>query len=307
MKLKLAAAGAAIIAILAFWHMASRKSATLEKAEQKSLVAEKKEKHKELAKPAQHDGMTLVTQAQIDAKRKRKRSPVTGEVSQDRLQEQKKHADEMHRAGRMEEALQGYLWCYRNAPLWGGRPDRGFLMHIIAGMGRNYPPARGALMQLRDEAQQAIATNPNDRFSIIQLAALNDYLGDKDRNLQAFNASPPGSPGRQVFGLRVLDDLVRDQRYADAVEVQSTQLILDAIENWEQRREKFPQISDQTKMLTMFGKHMEVLAGAGKIEDARRVANKLLEYDNSTAMRDLLTAHATRAGHPEVLVPSPPQ
>lgn len=50
-------------------------------------------------------------------------------------------------------------------------------------------------------------------------------------------------------------------------------------------------------------KNIEVLAGAGRLENARSLATQLLAFDRSEETKALLSEHLTRAGHPELLPP----
>lgn len=221
-------------------------------------------------------------------------------VTIDDVRARAKAAHKMYNEGKMDGALQGYLWCFHNI-----KPSqqvvREYYLRLIANVANRHPPARLALQVLREQIQQTISGNSGDIFSIGELASLNELLGESHRNLEAFNLSTPGSPAYQVFGSAVFDELVLDKRYSQAVQVYSLETVLHGIARWEESRGKFREVKDHSRMLSNFAKQFEAVAGAGKTADAAQIAKALLACDGSEGMRKLLRLHAVRAGNTELL------
>ena len=69
------------------------------------------------------------------------------------------------------------------------------------------------------------------------------------------------------------------------------------------RLSSFPSPSDQLRgfLAELAAKELEALAGAGKLNDAREVLRKLLQYDHSEATRSQIRTHLERAGHLELI------
>lgn len=53
--------------------------------------------------------------------------------------------------------------------------------------------------------------------------------------------------------------------------------------------------------ITRTAKTVECLAGAGRLDEARELAARILTFDGSESSKEILRTHATRAGHPELL------
>jgi hypothetical protein len=235
-------------------------------------------------------------------------TPITQEIVQDRYRK----AQELARSGNWEAALPELLWCYdegmvRVESFTGVRSS--FLLSEIAKLAANYPPAMAALRERRDKAEQRMLSNPADRNSGADVAALNKTLGEDGRNLELFDKLPPGDPRRQGMLVRVYDQLIDTQRYADAAAARTYDQMSSRFDSYATERPipatiANPELIRQANRrlaVTTAAKDIEVLAGAGKMEQARALAGRVLAYDSSDDTKAQIQERAARAGHPELL------
>lgn len=238
-------------------------------------------------------------------------------ITHDAVQARYDKAKALARSGNWEAALPEYLWCYdegmvRVASFTGVRSS--FLLGELEKMAADYPPAMAALRERRDRAEQRMLAN-TDRQAGADLAALNHTLGEDARNLETFDKLAADSPQRQGMLVRVYDQLIDARRYTDAAEARTYAQMSSTFDMAARERPEMANLPNQellkqanrTYLLTTTTKNIEVLAGAGKLEQARALADKLLAYDGSNDTRAQIQEHAARAGHPDLLsAPSKP-
>lgn len=230
-----------------------------------------------------------------------------------------KHGQQMLRTGQLDAALTEFLWCYDE-----GMPGiasyngirNNMLPNLIGQIAKTYPPALAALRERRDKAEQRMFDTPDDRTGAMNVAALNTALGEPARNLELFDRLPAQDPQRQMLLFRIFDQLVEARRYSDVVRTLSPAQMAAQFDGSTQQRIVLPPTmsdSDRARFAQMqreglvktTARNIEVLAGAGDLENAQVLAGKLLSYDNSDQTKALLRKHADRAGHPELFAPLP--
>ncbi|MFQ5491926.1 MAG: hypothetical protein ACE5GE_14505, partial [Phycisphaerae bacterium] len=159
--------------------------------------------------------------------------PSLGQVEQDadpmQVMEQ---ARELAKDGQDEEALAKLLWCYdegaKESPSFRGARIS-FLSAQIAELGKKYPPALEALQERRDAAElRADKTKGTHRylFDLMELAALNHYVGEDAANLELYDElkrETPDSPVLRLLLHFVADELVRAGRVDEAREASMVQ------------------------------------------------------------------------------------
>ncbi len=235
-------------------------------------------------------------------------APLTQEVVQSRFN----RARELARSGNWEAALPELLWCYdegmvRISSFTGVRSS--FLLSELGRLAKDYPPALAALRERRDRAEQRMLDDESDRRAPMDVAALNDALGEKDRNMVLFEQLPENDPRREGLLLRVYDDLIAERRYREAAAARPVAKIMSQFELMTAERPMPPGIpnpqmirdANRRHVVTTTAKHIEVLAGAGDIASAQALATRLLAYDGSPETRRLVQEHAARAGQRELI------
>jgi tetratricopeptide (TPR) repeat protein len=224
-----------------------------------------------------------------------------------------KHAQELVKSGHYEEALAEFLWCYEVGmpPIAGyGGVRYSYLLSNIAKLGEKYPPALAALRERRDQNEQELTAGSTD-FDVIQgFQSINTALGEKKSLLQYYDRIPADDPGKQTMGLLVYDELANAQRYAEAAQIKSFRDMMGWFEDLTEMSEspKAKLSENEKKHASQVGAgFVEVLAGAGKLSDARDLAEIIRAYDSSPETATMLEINATRAGQPNLFAPIPAQ
>jgi hypothetical protein len=105
--------------------------------------------------------------------------------AQDRLHEARIAA----REGRYEDALAGYIWFHKNAledepSLYGVRLS--FALGYWADLGEEYPPAREALLAMRDQSASKLVRGVDDRDLFHDVVRINENLKQIEATTELF-------------------------------------------------------------------------------------------------------------------------
>ncbi|MBC7366491.1 MAG: hypothetical protein H7343_06695 [Undibacterium sp.] len=204
--------------------------------------------------------------------------------------------------GKFQEALDGYLGCYRELhAMRPGTPESQRLMVAMKNLGRVYPGAMAALGELRDAAIRRMQTQPAAEELPFEIALLNERLGEGQRTLAVFDSLPPGDRRRQTVAMVARDSFVEARRYEDAFLGKPFAYMLGWIDAGSSELAKVdPQRQAGIRESVIEGTltNIEVLTGAGRVDDARRLTEKLLTFDRSDSTRALLERHVARARPP---------
>lgn len=233
--------------------------------------------------------------------------------------------------GRLEEALENYLWCFDHG-LEHSRAFAGvrlsFLLSEIVDLGRELPRALEELRKRRDEAKALLLVGEASLDQITAFGSINEYLGDARLTLEVWDALKEVEPKR-VRGVRVdprrvlfkdvLDLLFEEKRYEDVVtggddpqkmlEFEIGQIEMQhSITRYLELPEGL-EIPGGMEDLDQFfkrsiaekgGKYYEALLATKRDAQAESLARRLLAFDDSRATRDELRERAESAGRPEV-------
>jgi len=163
--------------------------------------------------------------------------------------ERSKYADELARAGRYEEALAEYLWCFdegeKESPSYSG-VRVSFLLDSIVSLGKTYPPALEALGQRRVAAEKRLVDGTGSWDELQDCLTLNRELRTTERNLALFDLLQEKGPlpERIRFGFvqHILPQLAEARRYKDILELvnEPESFVKDAM-----GLTKLTQVSDQ--------------------------------------------------------------
>jgi len=231
------------------------------------------------------------------------------------VEERYNRGRELARNGDPAEALRELLWCFDT-----GMPQissysgvrSSFLLSLIMELGRKHPAALTALRERRDVAQQRLLAGVGDSREVPDFTALNRVLGETQLTLTMFDHLPPGDRRRQSLANYASEVLLEHRRYKDVLAGRSYAIMRSSFELATQDRPVPANVTNPETIrsanrkfaITAAAKNVEVLAGAGELEHARALADRLLAYDNSESTKALLIQHVTRAGHAGLLAPS---
>jgi RNA polymerase sigma factor (sigma-70 family) len=209
-----------------------------------------------------------------------------------------RRASQLQREGKFSEALQLYLTFYRKlsgpqANIW-----RQSAMSGIELLGRNYPPATDALRELRDGVLEQIRGGDSNRDLFAEATELNERLHDAQSSMALYDLLPAGDPRRQIVALVAFNAFVDARRYTDAAVGKSYASMLHELEmgsRFEERMSQGSKINHREFVVGGTTRDIETLAGIGRLDDARALADKLLAYDASDATRAAIKQHLERA------------
>ena len=239
---------------------------------------------------------------------------VNAVTDQDKVKARYDLGKNLAQQGKDAEALAEFLWCYDEgmvqvASFRGVRNS--FLLGDIAELGARFPPARAALVERRNRLQADFLANQDGRSAPHDLGALNRELGEDDKTLALFDRLPASDKRRPALGSSLLPQLLKARRYADALSVRPHSSMIQRAERAAAappNAEKLPAEALATLrrfQINWFAECLEILAGAGKLDEAREFLTKALAYDSSAAAATDYRTHLERAGHAELFNPPP--
>jgi RNA polymerase sigma factor (sigma-70 family) len=209
-------------------------------------------------------------------------------------------AEQLKREGKTEEALHEYLRAYRalreiRTGNTGVSLNLQQLAQAMTALGQTFPPALSDLHELRDEAVRKFQASPNDMEVAQEIAQLNHRLSEDNATLALYDSLPRESGIRQALAQPLRDALIEAHRYDEALTGQSFGNMLQSLE---QNSPSFARSGPTYRDLVIHrvASDIEVLAGAGKSNEARVLIEKLLTLDASEATRTILKERLDRAG-----------
>jgi thiol-disulfide isomerase/thioredoxin len=236
--------------------------------------------------------------------------------------EREQHADALVQAGKYEEALAEYLWCFDH-----GNDDESngyhgvrlsFLLSDIVRLGERYPLAIKALEERRDRAEGLLLSGQGNRSQVADVSALNGHLKTPKRTLELFDRMREqkrlDSKLQHAFLRDVAEYLVEAKRYRDLLDasgdpekeleirISSTESAIKVIE--EMKREGTDAAGDSRRMrahlVSEFACTYEALLGTKQGEKAGIVADRLIAFAPFGPTYIDLVQRALHADEPEV-------
>jgi RNA polymerase sigma factor (sigma-70 family) len=216
----------------------------------------------------------------------------------DEFKDVSRRASQLEREGKFSEALQLYLTFYRKLAGPQGGPWHQMAMMGIERIGKSYTPAVDALREMRDGAMEKIRGGDNNRNLVAEAAELNERLHDPQSSMALYDLLPAGDPRRQTVALVAFNAFVEARRYTDAIVGKSYASMLHELEmgtRFEARMNQGSKINHQEFVVGGTTRDIEVLAGVGRADEAKALADKLLAYNSSDATRAAIKQHLERA------------
>jgi len=215
--------------------------------------------------------------------------------------------------GKDAEALTEFLWCFDHglaaSPAFVG-VRLSFLLSDIKKLAAHYPPADQALESRRDERQAKVAAGSKDFSTIQDLIALNDTLGQAEKNLAVFDQLPAGSQTRGVISPLLTDQFLEAKRYGDVLQgtdgksafnkaVAQFNQMLDSLGKNNPMRERM-EVNFRQFTVKSGAHSFEALAGLKRNQDGKDLAGQILKFDSSQDTHTLLADAAQRAGNADL-------
>lgn len=221
-------------------------------------------------------------------------------------------AEALTRRGAFADALEAYLWCLdvglrKYIPYAASR--RRLLLKGFVTLAEQYPQARRTLADRRKAMEQTLLTERDDVNLVRDLAELNRCLNDEPRSLWLYDRLPPKSKARYVLFDRVIGQLVEHKRYDEVL------AILDPMRTFEEearfarlrgapqgegpeaRRER----GTRAFAVARGAELVEALAGSSRMDEARDLADRIIELEDTPETRALLKRHAQNAGSRQLI------
>lgn len=208
-------------------------------------------------------------------------------------------AAQLIKEGKKQAALEMYLACYRDvraARLIG--PEAQNLLWALAKLGRDYPEARDALAALRDKATADWKAGNVGSDLIREIAFLNERLGEGTKSIALYDALPATDEARPLVAAIAQEEFIAARRYAEVLPIRSygnMVRLVDGGVHLSGVQTPTRQAAAKQYVVETTLTNIEILTGAGRVEDAQALTGKLLAFDNSEATQAELQRHLDRA------------
>ncbi len=237
--------------------------------------------------------------------------PVAAKADPDEAGSRFELAKKLVRSGDPAVALTELLWCWDE-----GRKDPDFMAtrtaqvpSALMALARSYPPAGEAMVVRRDQAREKVLAGKGGASMAQDLIALNTQLKDDEDSLAVFDQLPADDRRRVTFSIYLFNTFVDKKRYADAVlfyRPEGALMMLERVTRPPASAKGTPALADTSGVLRQMavdraGKQLEALAGAGRLDEARSLLDRILLLDDSEETRAILGVKLKRAGHPELV------
>ena len=179
-------------------------------------------------------------------------SPATNPASYSDLEEIRQEAHDLSAKGHYEEAFQRYLWYHNHALEYGGsNPVRlSFGLSDWAELGRRYPKARQALLEIRDRDQVELLEGRGNFDVFMEFSSVNQYLQHEEATYSLFKTLEKADPdlARRCYSM-VESLLVKHGEYDLCLHyVRDPQAAFDGYRrSWEMRRDSNRRMAEAMK------------------------------------------------------------
>lgn len=233
------------------------------------------------------------------------------------MQERMELADELAGAGRTKEATEEYAWMWENMtriePAMAGVRSS-FLASSIQRMASENPDAKARFSGMRDVVEERLKGPSKSWDDLSDWIVLNEIVGQEDKTLEWFDrikGREDSASTLERFSYRLESLLQSRGRWADygrmvakplrKLQQQQTQtqfmLRMSPPDADEQAREQMQKYARES-FREFAGNLCAGLLAAGREDEARQVAAKAIEGDDTGEMRLIIVRKAIAAGVP---------
>jgi len=212
-------------------------------------------------------------------------------IKPDDVQRRLHEAHAAARAGRYEEALDGYIWFHENSedvPGLGG-VRLSFALRYWVDLGRVYPPARTALEEIRNRKTKNILSGFRDIASFHDIVAINKHLGSERETYELFVTLNSSSPAlASNYSSLALPAIINSGDFHLA-----RQFLPSPTDELQQLAETFKMMSARIDLQTCIHLYvngieiiLKTLRGVGDLEQAEQVLTRALDSFESPQLRE---------------------
>lgn len=215
-------------------------------------------------------------------------------------------AKKLAREGKYEESLKKHLWYHDNAL----RLDRGqggvrlsFALSDWAELGRQYPKAMDAMLQIRDKKTKEVELGVGSFDAFHDVFAINHQINQKAKSIELFKFIDKHQPETASICFHVVrSELVGNREYA-----MCSKYITDPLADWEQiktMRELNLSLRKDDPEMKAFAENtfaretselIEILTGAGRGDEAAKVKEQVLAVVDNAKIREAIDKAIARA------------
>jgi thiol-disulfide isomerase/thioredoxin len=219
---------------------------------------------------------------------------------------------ELTAAGKYEEALtaaDAYWEASRSSMAQAG-VRRSFFLSDMEALAAKYPPASERMRSWLRDARRRVESGKPDIGAAMDFTALAQKLGESEAVLDVATAlEKRGADGKAAAGMLAAiasKELVAARHYAlVANSGMCTPAMVKTQLSVLKSMPQVPGMTDETRTLHRFAiEHalpaFEALAGVGRLDEAKEIADAILRFDGSAEVRGQLVAAAKRAGNEEL-------
>lgn len=213
-------------------------------------------------------------------------------------------------------ALELLMWCFddgvKQDPSYAAVRNS-FLIREIAELGRKHPPALEALQARRSAAETRLRQGGGTVDDVTTFASINRQLQLDDATLAVYDELLLASKDSELIRLMArlsFEPLLAARRYRD-IALGQPDLLPAGLRQFDVYQQSAPPPGQfegeaaaafsQIRMRTLresVGKYYEALVALGQHDDARTLAEKLLDVDPSVETHVALARHALRSANP---------
>ena len=239
--------------------------------------------------------------------------PVAAALTKTAFAERLKQA--LEKSGDPETARRELLWCVDTAAAQPALVAGGQMISIIRALMKLSERHPMILADLRErfEAGKRRVLQGDDTEPLATMGMIARELKDEQAMVAVLDGLPAGDARRKMVTVYAVEGLIVAKRYDDVLAVQGYGMMSSSFEritagmlagSASAKMSERAKAAGSRYAVTSAAKNIEVLAGAGDLVNARKLAGQVLAFDGSEATRALLQKHLERAGRGDLLAPT---
>jgi len=223
---------------------------------------------------------------------------VEGQITTKTISEKRKAALRLLSSGDKDGALNGLLACLKDMDAPGVHIGlRTIILRDINELSFTHPASLAALLDYREAAIQLMGEDPTNRNYALIVSEIDRLIDDDASTIAMLDSLPVDDPRRTALAIGAFDGLLNAKRYEDAVSAKNFPLMLRTVDTHLEVLQRNGSHASKYEIIVESSKDMEALAGAGRIDQAKILLEKLLKIDSSDAAKILLKRRIMKSGY----------